>query len=359
MKVLYPPESARDVRARKARSRRTVFASVAAFVVLVIAGVYLWPQSSPTMGELFQEADPRVVSSLRGFRGDHPIQRVDVRGRIWPYVRLGESPEAVLFVHGMGGSYDIWWQQMRALVDRYTVISVAYAAEPYLDGSARALESVLDREGIERVHLVGTSMGGYVAQYFASTEPERVTSLVLSNTFPPGDWIEEEYGTLASLLPILPAWTPQRFYRKSIEESIFPASGGSQLVRGYLLEQSYRMSKNDFRARVSVLRQGFAVPDLEALGIPALIIEADNDPLVPAEVRAALTRTYSSAPVITMRDVGHFPYLNRPAAYTGILEDFWNGLRVADTLPVSSPPPSSPSPADPPPPTAFPSAGPP
>ncbi len=326
MRLLVPTESRRAIKARKARRRRLTIAGALLPLVMVVAALYVWPQRVPPMGELYQDTDARVLTSLRAYRVDHDLERVDVGGRIWSYLRLGDHPEAVLFLHGLGGSHDIWWQQMRALSERYTVIAIDYPSEGTLRGAAFGVQGVLDREGVERVHLVGTSMGGYLAQYVAATEPERLASLVMSNTFPPGDWIDREYGTLARLLPILPPWVPQRFYRTAIEESIVPASGGSRLVRGYLLEQSYGLTKSDFRARLGVLRTPFSVPDLDDLGIPAMILEASNDPSVPADVRAQLVATYPDVPVVDLGEVGHFPYLNRPAAYTRALEDFWAAL---------------------------------
>ena len=293
---------------------------------LGVAGLYMFPTRTPSQGDLYAGADERVLASLQAFRGDYPTRRVDVGGRLWTYLRVGEGPETVLFLHGLGGSYDIWWQQARALMDRYSVIALNHADDPTLGGAALAVQSVLDQEGVDRAHVVGTSMGGYLAQYLSAEAPDRVASLVLANTFAPGDWIEEQYGTYIRFLPVLPEWVPQRSFRQTIESSLFPASGGSQIVRSFLLEQSYRMERADFVARMSVLTESFSTPDLEALEIPAMIIEADNDPSVPESARTRLVETYPTLPVVTMSEVGHFPYLNRPAAYTRILEDFWTGL---------------------------------
>jgi pimeloyl-ACP methyl ester carboxylesterase len=66
----------------------------------------------------------------------------------------------------------------------------------------------------------------------------------------------------------------------------------------------------------------FEAPDVAVLGIPALIIEADNDPLVEKALREQLKQTYPTAQVITL-DNGHFPYLSMPDAYTQILSEFF------------------------------------
>jgi pimeloyl-ACP methyl ester carboxylesterase len=66
----------------------------------------------------------------------------------------------------------------------------------------------------------------------------------------------------------------------------------------------------------------FTPPDTAKLGIPVMIIEADNDPLVEQALREQLKRTYPAATVHTLRGAGHFPYLNKPGEYTRLLWEF-------------------------------------
>ncbi len=88
-----------------------------------------------------------------------------------------------------------------------------------------------------------------------------------------------------------------------------------------------RMSKAQFMARYHAVIDPFAPPDLTALQIPAMIIEADNDPLVAETLREMLKATYPEAAVQTLHAAGHFPYLNEPERYTELLTTFWNSER--------------------------------
>jgi pimeloyl-ACP methyl ester carboxylesterase len=58
------------------------------------------------------------------------------------------------------------------------------------------------------------------------------------------------------------------------------------------------------------------------LDIPALIIEADNDPLVDENFRELLKSTYPLIPFKTFHQKGHFPYLNAPDEYNRTLDPF-------------------------------------
>ncbi len=67
----------------------------------------------------------------------------------------------------------------------------------------------------------------------------------------------------------------------------------------------------------------FVAPNVQALDIPVMIIESDNDPLVEPALRDALKTTYSSARVFTFHKAGHFPYLNHAAQYSELLKEFF------------------------------------
>ena len=71
----------------------------------------------------------------------------------------------------MTGAYDIWWQQMEALQDEYRVISVTYPAVDSLEEMEQAVMAILEAEGVEHFYVVGSSLGGYFAQYLVARHP--------------------------------------------------------------------------------------------------------------------------------------------------------------------------------------------
>ncbi len=302
--------------------QKIIFISLG-FLLLLILGVYLYPTPSQSFAEVYAQVDEATAVSLQTFRQDHVPQPLEVDGKTWEYTVFGEG-ETVLFLHGMTGAYDIWWQVMENLAADYQVMSVTYPPVDSLAGMAEGVTAVLDAEQIERVHLVGSSLGGYFSQYLVATYPERVETAVFANTFPPNDIIAEENKTLGGLLPIIPEWAVMGVLKGSAEDSLYPAAGNSELVRAYVLEQAFgRMSKAQFLARYHAVIDPFEPADLAVLGTPAMIIEADNDPLVAEPLREMLKATYPEAAVHTLHAVGHFPYLNEPEMYTQLLTNFW------------------------------------
>ena len=292
-------------------------------LILVAAGVYLYPTPRIPFDELYAKVDAETVDSLTVFRETHPVRTLELHGVKWEYISLGEGPETILFLHGMTGAYDIWWQQMEALQDEYRVISVTYPAVDSLGEMEQAVMAILEAEGVERFHVVGSSLGGYFAQYLVARHPHEILSAVFANTFPPNDIIAKNNKTIGTLLPYLPEWLVMNVLGGSMRESVYPASGYSELVLAFGLEQAHgRMSKAQVVGRFHCVVEPFSAPNLVALSIPAMIIEADNDPLVEKALREQLKATYPSALVHTLSGVGHFPYLNEPESYTQLLLDF-------------------------------------
>src|SRR5205823_10130885 len=96
----------------------------------------------------------------------------------------------VVFVHGLGGSYETWSLNLPAFAEQFRIcaldlVGAGSSAKPATDYSVPALAeflaSFLDALGPDwqRVSIVGHSLGGAVALAFAGSYPQRVERLVL------------------------------------------------------------------------------------------------------------------------------------------------------------------------------------
>lgn len=118
-------------------------------------------------------------------------QLVEIGGRQVSYLTMGpEEPsgDPVVLVHGFGGDKNSWLFVQQPLAEERTVHALdlpghGASGKDVGDGSLATLADTvagfLDALEIERVHLVGHSLGGAVVAAVAKARPERVASLVL------------------------------------------------------------------------------------------------------------------------------------------------------------------------------------
>ncbi len=117
---------------------------------------------------------------------------VVVDGRSWPYLEGGDpSKPALVMVHGFGADKDHWTFYAPWLTKDYRLIApdLPGFGENDRDGElpfdvasqAARLKAFLGALGIERPHLGGNSMGGWIALRFAIDYPDRLRTLTLMN----------------------------------------------------------------------------------------------------------------------------------------------------------------------------------
>src|ERR671925_1861905 len=102
-------------------------------------------------------------------------------------VEIDGQGEAILFVHGLGGTSNVFTPQVLALGSRYRTVRPDLAGSGRspssgplsIAGFADAIVRLARVLGIERAHLVGHSMGTIVCQHLAVAEPRLVRSLAL------------------------------------------------------------------------------------------------------------------------------------------------------------------------------------
>jgi maspardin len=293
-------------------------------IVAALAGVYFIPGKRIPLAQLYAKANPETRQSLVSFRETYPTKTVSVGGIEWNYIIVGSRQDTILFLHGMTGSYDIWWQQIQALKNEYRIISVSYPAVNTLEDLGRGISKILNQEKVDKVDLVGTSLGGYFAQYLVARHPKIIRRAVFANTFPPNKIIAEKNKTIGLLLPFLPERLVMNVFRRSFENSIYPTSGKDEFTLAFLNELiDGRMTKAQVVGRYRCVVEPFVAPNIQALGIRVMIIESDNDPLVEPALREALKTAYSAASVHTFHNAGHFSYLNHAAEYTELLKKFF------------------------------------
>jgi pimeloyl-ACP methyl ester carboxylesterase len=261
-----------------------------------------------------------LIEARNRFGKTHPEERVTLNGREWGMVRAGDSGPALLLVPGTLGRADIFWQQIEALAGRARIVALAYPASGGIEAWSDDLATLCRQLGLTEVTVLGSSLGGYLVQYFAAKHPELVARLIAANTLHSVADVARRppYSSDLDNCPIaelragfaggLNAWAQTH-----------PEHAG--LIELLLAEAAGRIPEPELRARLNALKRG---PELLPVPLPPAritTIETADDPLIPPSMREAVRARLKPAVAYRFESGGHFPYVTRPALYTGLLEE--------------------------------------
>lgn len=259
-----------------------------------------------------------LISARDSFCGQHPEQRITLNSRNWGYVDLGRGP-TLLLIPGTLGRGDIFWQQIAALSDRLRVVAVTYPETGGIEDWSADLAALLDHLGIETASVLGSSLGGYLAQYFAATRPGRVDTLFAANTLHSVAGITDKM-PYALDLDAAPIADLRAGFGQGLGAWAKAHPDQADLVELLLQEVGGRIPEPELRMRLKALK---TAPELPPLSLPRdriATVEADDDPLIPPEMRAAVRARLVPGAAYRFTWGGHFPYVVRPEAYTAMLE---------------------------------------
>ncbi len=255
------------------------------------------------------------------------------------YELTGSSnTEPVGLVHGFSVPYFIWDPTFDALASagkrvlRYDLLGRGFSDRPRVAYNislfVRQLTELLDALHLERIDLVGLSMGGAIASAFTVEFPQRVRKLVLMDpigTEPmPLNWVYR-----AALLPgiseLLLGLFGTEAMVKGVASDFFAASEIERFQSRYRVQMQYRGFK---RAILSTVRNkavhGFpAIYDqLGQLKMPVLLLWGRQDSTLPLSQSEAILRRVRRADFHIIEDAGHIPHCERPEVVNPLLLEF-------------------------------------
>lgn len=243
-----------------------------------------------------------------------------VRGLTWRVIDWSAPPGTpnLVMLPGTLGTAEIFWNQIAALQGEARILSVTYPILSDITQLADALAHLLDHCAIDKAHIVGSSLGGYLGQFFAARHPDRVVTLTIGNslidpsTGMPG-------GASLKMLEKMPAATHRDTILKGVRS--WPASLPEfTRLQALLIESGSKLlTARALKARVLAVRGGGTVPRLSLSQKFIRIIDCADDPLLPRAVQISVRRRYPKAAYHRFPVGGHYPYVIKPDDYTSIL----------------------------------------
>ena len=230
---------------------------------------------------------------------------------------------AVVLTHGLGGNHAIWWQQVPALVAAGRRV-VTWDQRGFGRSTRRGADvgpmpaqidllAVLDRLKLDRVDLVGQSMGGWVAMGFALHHPDRLRSLVLTDSFA-GVWNDEMAESQRAAPPRVGPGHP----------ALSPRFCEEDPARALLYERlsAFGDKPPDDQILQLLRRTLYGLDAVRSMAVRTLLVCGAEDQLCPPAAMAAMARLLPNAELVVIDRAGHSPYFERPEEWNRAVLSF-------------------------------------
>ena len=260
------------------------------------------------------------------------------------YEEHGKGPP-VVFAHGAGGNHLSWWQQVPAFSRKHRCVTFDHRGWGLsLDGRDAGpaafvddLRGLLDHLGIDRTALVAQSMGGLTCLGFTIACPQRVTALVMGNTFAGMRrevWLAADEGLRSGARAV---WDRRR--RDGVKRALAPGFARRERHKAFLYKQIRLLNEegpNHLRTEERVMRVRALERDpeiaagreaLAAIDTPVLFIGGEHDEVMPPSLMEVACRLIPGARMVVVPGAGHSVYFEDPETFNRMALEFLADLR--------------------------------
>ena len=242
----------------------------------------------------------------------------------------GEGPP-LLLIHGLGYGRWGWGPLADLLAERFRVVlfdnrGIGGSEAPPGPYSARLMAddavSVLDEAGIDRAHVLGTSLGGMVAQTLAVEAPARVDRLVLACTTPGGpEAFPYPEGTV-KLLARAAELEPLTALRAFVENALAPGSANGLVDEIYALRLANPPDSVGWAAQAAAAQSFAGFDRLGEIAAPTLVLHGTEDQVVDVRNAALLGESIPDARVELIEGTGHLFFWEAPERTARLVGEF-------------------------------------
>jgi pimeloyl-ACP methyl ester carboxylesterase len=263
----------------------------------------------------------------------------NINTRLWS---AGEKGTNVILIHGLGGSIENWVNNIEALAQRHRVYALDLKGfgrtdkTPFLRDLDELVQFIYDFMTvmhIEKASLIGNSLGGGLALFFALKYPDKVDKLVLAD---PAGMGREVIG-LFKIISIpgvgeLLSKSSRRSVRSLWKNIVYDP----ELVTDELVEQTYNLAAMDGanKALLATARAGInfrgqrenqrrrALEDIGKLKAPTLIFWGKQDKIIPAAHAQAAIKMIPNSELHIFEKCGHMPQLECSDDFNRLVLEF-------------------------------------
>lgn len=268
--------------------------------------------------------------------------KIHVNGVDYFYTIQG-SGSPLLLLHGFTGDHSTWTDFVQSMQDDYTLLSLdllghGKANAPVdptryeIKQMANDLAAILDKLKLEKVHVLGYSMGGRVALSFAVLFPEKVKSLILESASPGLDSAKEREARIQQderLAQMIEEKGMKEFVDYWQDIPLFATQKHLPATRQEEIRKQ-RLQQNPVGLAGSLRGMGTGQqpswwPYLNAVRMPVQLICGERD-VKFCQIAKDMAKVMSNAKIAKVLGVGHAIHVEDPKRFDTIVREFLSQL---------------------------------
>jgi len=270
----------------------------------------------PVLAACSPPPTPKATTTING--------AVKVNGVSLHYEITGRG-EPLILIEGLGTATWLWWKQVPELSRHFRVVAYDLRGsgwsdkpdEPYsIPMFADDLAGLMDALRIKQAHIVGISLGGYVAQEFAIRYPHRVKRLILCSTSTGGPHAIPPSPDIIAALMMPVAGADDLRARMTL--SVAPAYAAAHPED---LEQMLAWRLDNPQPAYAYNRQLMSAVGwtsegrLEQITVPTLVLAGSEDRVVPPQNADVLVSAIPHAEKVILQGAGHLINVEQPEQF--------------------------------------------
>jgi pimeloyl-ACP methyl ester carboxylesterase len=277
-----------------------------------------------------------------------PRATVELAGDPLHYIDLGGDGPPLLFIHGLGGNWTAWLENLPAFTSGHRVLALdlpGFGGSPVpqagisIAGYGDMVERFCAALGLETVTLFGSSLGGWVAAEVAQRRPAFLADLVLVDAAGIVPTRSERRKALslmegaALMAPLAPRFRHAIAARRKLRAMSlrYTIDNPADLAADLVFMALPAARDPGFRLALTACRRSWSdawVAGLGQVDCPTLIVWGDRDSLLPPRHGQVYARRIPGARLHVIEGAGHLPMLERPAQFNRLAQDFLAGRRA-------------------------------
>jgi 3-oxoadipate enol-lactonase len=242
-----------------------------------------------------------------------------------------EDGPVVMLSNSLISNYSMWDDQLEAITNagfrmlRYDTRGHGGTDAPDMPYSitlfADDVIGLLDALDIAKVHFVGLSMGGFIAQLLGANHPERILSLALCDT--------------ACVMPTEKLWNDRIADAKSGgTEALADATLGRWFTAPYHLSNPEEISRvreminasnaTGYIGCAGAIRDMSQCHVLSEIKVPTIVVVGESDPACPVSSAEVLHEGVEGSEFVIIKESAHLPNIEKRDEFNSILIGFLN-----------------------------------